>query len=169
MSGNVKLVLENESLRSASHVTISPAGIVYVSLTDLDCYRLIRYEKREIETSNLRKGIDYVETYYNKYFKDKGIFQFRFEQRIEDIMLTNEYCNLNSFIDLFNLMLRAFNVNNLDTEHAKMVEQFFVYCLCWGICGTFGIEDLKIISRDYFCLKTNNIICPKDLNPIQSK
>jgi dynein heavy chain len=165
MSDNVKLVFENESLRNASPATVSRAGIVYVSLTDLGWYRLIRYEKRERETRNLRKGNDYVETYYNKYFKDKNIFQFLFEQRIEGTVPTNEYCKLKAFIDLFNRMLRAFKVDNLDAEHAKMVEQIFVYCLCWGICGTFGIEDRKIISRDYFCLKTNNFPVPKDLNP----
>jgi len=54
---------------------------------------------------------------------------------------------LKSFIDLFNRMLRAFKVDNLDAEHAKLVEMIFVYCLCWGICGTFTIEDRKLISQ----------------------
>jgi len=58
MSENVKLVFENESLRNASPATVSRAGIVYVSLTDLKWYRLIRYEKKERELRNLRKGND---------------------------------------------------------------------------------------------------------------
>jgi len=45
-------------------------------------------------------------------------------------------------------MLRAFKVENLDAEHAKLVEMIFVYCLVWGICGTLSVEDRKIVSRD---------------------
>lgn len=70
-----------------------------------------------------------------------------FQNRIEGTVPTNEYCKLKSFIDLFNRMLRAFKVDNLDAEHAKLVEMIFVYCLCWGICGTFTIEDRKVISQ----------------------
>jgi predicted mannosyl-3-phosphoglycerate phosphatase (HAD superfamily) len=31
---------------------------------------------------------------------------------------------------MFNRMIKAFKVENLDAEHAKLVEQIFVYCLC---------------------------------------
>ena len=63
MSDNVKLVFENESLRNASPATVSRAGIVYVSLTDLGWERLVKFEKKERETRNVRKGNDYVEGY----------------------------------------------------------------------------------------------------------
>jgi len=58
MSDNVKLVFENESLVNASPATVSRAGIVYVSLTDLGWKRYIRKEKKERDKISKKGGVD---------------------------------------------------------------------------------------------------------------
>lgn len=70
------------------------------------------------------------------------------DNRIDGTVPTNEYCKLKAFIDIFNRMLRAFKADNLDAEHAQLVEKIFVFCLCWGVCGTLDVENRKLISKD---------------------
>lgn len=62
MSDNVKLIFENESLKNASPATVSRAGIVYVSHTDLGWKRYIEKEKLDRGTKIGKKGgNDFVE------------------------------------------------------------------------------------------------------------
>jgi len=49
----------------------------------------------------------------------------------------------------------------VEADTAPLAEKIFIYCLCWGICGTFDTEQRKKMSASYFCLKENSFPVPK--------
>lgn len=82
-------------------------------------------------------------------------------ENINGCVPTNEYCKVKNFMELYNRMLELFKCEQVESDTAQLAERIFLYCLCWGVCGTLNPEDRKKMSNNYFCKAGNNFPVPK--------
>jgi dynein heavy chain len=148
MTDNVKLMFEVEDLRNASPATVSRAGIIYVSDSDLDWEPVLK-SWLKLKPSNLSTMF---ESFFKKFVgtctgpKSFGhLFQFliKFTKPViqcSRIGIIEGCCNL-----LDGLLIDADLHNNIDKQTIEL-ERLFIYALTWSVGGLLEVDD-----RAKFC------------------
>ena len=145
MTDNVKMMFEVETLVNASPATVSRAGIIYVSDTDLDWGPVIQswIDKRPDESRRqLLKDLT------TKWFgqctsTDPGhCFDFLLRQTSE-VMKDGRVGKVSSFIQLFQALTEhdCSDLITASTNKGKCLEKFFLYSLCWSLGSLLEAED----------------------------
>ena len=147
MTDNVKIMFEVETLVNASPATVSRAGIIYVSETDLDWAPVIEawVQNRPEEG---RKTIlrNLIEKWFGKCSAtDPGrCFDF-LSRNTNEVMKEGRVGRICSFTLLFQGLTEgeecaALGVNN---ELEIDMEKIFLYCLCWSIAALLEADDRR--------------------------
>jgi len=144
MTDNVKIMFEVETLVNASPATVSRAGIIYVSETDLDWGPVLEAWVRKRSDANhqtfLRSLIDkWIGTSTPT---DPGkCFDF-LQRNTSEVMKEGRVGRISSFTQLFQGLTEEGSDSNFISEgNNKALERIFVYCLCWSVGALLEAED----------------------------
>jgi dynein heavy chain len=144
MTDNVKMMFEVETLVNASPATVSRAGIIYVSDTDLDWAPVIEswIKKRPDED---RQRI--LRELSSKWFgvctpTDPGhCFDF-LARHTTEVMKEGRVGKISSFAQLFQGLTEGDHCESITSSDAleSHLEKFFLYSLCWSLGGLLEAE-----------------------------
>ena len=143
MTDNVKIMFEVETLVNASPATVSRAGIIYVSETDLDWAPVLEAWVRKRSDSNhqtfLRSLIDkWIGTSTPT---DPGqCFDF-LQRNTSEVMKEGRVGKISSFTQLFQGLTEEGSDSNFIGNNNKALERIFIYCLCWSVGALLEAED----------------------------
>ncbi len=145
MTDNVKMMFEVETLVNASPATVSRAGIIYVSDTDLDWAPVMEsWIRKRSDTSRQQVLRDLS----NKWIgtctpTDPGhCFDFLLRQTAE-VMKEGRVGRVSRFTQLFQALTEGdcSELITSSTSPEKCLERFFVYSLCWSLGALLEADD----------------------------
>ncbi|KAL4171660.1 hypothetical protein KRP22_009750 [Phytophthora ramorum] len=146
MTDNCKLLFEVEDLRNASPATVSRAGIVYVSDTDLDwepvAQRWLR-TRPEPQRAALARSI---RTLVGGGGTTPGagsghLFEF-LTRRCQPVMIAPRVALMQSCLNLLQSLLERSELSeNSPADMELELERLFVFALAWAIGGVLDLED----------------------------
>jgi dynein heavy chain len=142
MTDNVKIMFEVETLVNASPATVSRAGIIYVSETDLDWAPVLEAWVRK------RADADYqtfLRSLIEKWIgtcspSDPGpCFDF-LQRNLSEVMKEGRVGKISSFTQLLQGLTEDQECSFIGTNNIAL-ERIFVYCLCWSVGALLEAED----------------------------
>ena len=149
MIPNMKAFFEPENLANASPATVSRAGIIYVSDSELGWKPVVAswLAKRRPQEATVMKPL------FDKYVGD--LFDY-IRLNLRPTMPNQEVCQVGTLLSLLEACLKpSFDSNeNLSEGH---IERLFIYCLTWSLGGLLTIEDRKKFSTVMYQLGSDNL------------
>lgn len=148
MIDNVKLMFEVEDLRNASPATVSRAGIIYVSSSDLDWEPVLKAWLNRKTNAQLCSILTQL---FKKYIgscdgvKSYGhLFSF-LSKSCKPVMAVSRIGAIEGCCHLLDgiLDICEFSSHDLSNE----VERVFLYCLSWSLGGLLEIEDRQKFTQ----------------------
>jgi dynein heavy chain, axonemal len=143
MTDNVKLMFEVEDLRNASPATVSRAGIIYVSTTDLDWGPVMEGWLVTLpeQRASILRGLVFKYLGRCDGNKDVGhIFTFM-AKRCNMVVKTGRVHLVESCIRLFTGLLAGANLSDSVSDLTDELEKIFLFCLTWSVGGLLETED----------------------------
>jgi dynein heavy chain len=150
MTDNVRILFEVQDLRNASPATVSRAGIVFVSDTDLGYAPLVEAwmsARREEEQAILRELHEqFIEAPASQDWLSKNV-QFA---------MTASFTHL--VVNLYKLMDGLLKPSVLEQKvlARNVLERFFIYSLCWSLGSLLEAAERKQFSN-FICEVTDNV------------
>ena len=142
MSGMMKAMFEPENLNNASPATVSRAGIIYVSETELGWKPLVAswLDKRRKQESALLKPM------FDKYI-DPIIHFITLE--CKPIMggipwehVSRDFCSVGSLLTMLQACLKPTSEGDKpETLSEGHYERLFIYCVCWSLGAMLPADD----------------------------
>lgn len=154
MTDNVKILFEVEDLRNASPATVSRAGIIFVSDSDLDWMPIV--DAWCLGIPNLQAGV--LRGFFDKYVMgdDKGtalqpepigsLFTF-INRHCSKVIETPRVALVSGILDLLTSFLKSMQLDNEEEDGIEAVditpelERVFTFALVWGVGGLLELED----------------------------
>jgi dynein heavy chain len=159
MTDNVKMMFEVETLVNASPATVSRAGIIYVSDTDLDWGPVIEswVQKRpDLERQNILRDLIHKWLGNCSPANPGRCFEF-LSKNCSEVMKEGRVGRIISFTQLFQGLTEGPDSAAIGVTGDKRydLERFFLYCLCWSIAALLEAEgrfkfDLWLRDNDSF-------------------
>ena len=143
MTDNVRLLFEVQDLRNASPATVSRAGIVFVSATDLGCEPVVTawLRTRKEEEAELLKSL------YDKFIVAPELFVW-LTRTTRNVMRVSDVHLVTSLLDLLQGMLGAGNTAESKVHSLAQLERVFLYSLCWSLGSLLESDDrLKFSTK----------------------
>ena len=155
MIPNVKAMFENENLNNASPATVSRAGIIFVSGSDLGWKPILEAwiaGRREAERPMLQAIAD-------KYID--GLLDCIFKECKSPMPIVDN----NKITTFFTMMtyLLAKSVESKEVYAANAIEKLAIYALCWAVGGTLESNDRHKV--DVFMRKQGKELCDEPEDP----
>ncbi len=142
MADTTKVVFEVENLNNASPATVSRAGIVYISETDLD-WEPVLYtwlKDRAVDKVQLNpEETNWINEFIDKYIIKPDMFPLLIKQYTY-VMYTPPIVRINQLLNLITALFLPYQEKQEQLDKASM-EKFFVYSFAWAIGGLFETED----------------------------
>lgn len=162
MTDNVKIMFEVETLVNASPATVSRAGIIYVSETDLDWAPVIEAWVRKRSDEGRKELLRELIT---KWFgnctpTDPGhCFDF-LSRSTQEVMKEGRVGRISSFTQLFQGLTEGQESSFSDSDEGSSLEleKIFVYCICWSVAALLEAEDRQKFDQWLREKDTNNIM-----------
>jgi len=144
MTDNVKIMFEVEDLRNASPATVSRAGIIYVSASDLDWAPVVEAWCNTMQASGHTEV--FTELFKNFVGVSEGDREvghiFRFIQKTcSQVMKLSRVGMATKTFELIQSMLKTAELSESPTDRRSELERLFIFALVWGIGGMFEEED----------------------------
>jgi len=147
MSGTMKAMFEPENLNNASPATVSRAGIIYVSETELGWVPLVDSwldTRRKAEAEMLRLCFDkYVD----------GLLQVM-RLSCKPVMtgspwdhVSRDFCQVTTLITLLEACLEPSDKAG-ETLSEHHYERLFLYCVTWALGGMLPVQDRAKLSKE---------------------
>ena len=164
MTDNVKIMFEVETLVNASPATVSRAGIIYVSDTDLDWAPIIEAWVRKRPDADRQ---DILRSLITKWLGncspvDPGhCFDF-LSRNTSEVMKDGRAGRIISFTQLFQGLTEGPNCAEIGKTNdlALDLERLFLYCICWSIASLLESED-RLKFDQWLRGKDTNKVMPK--------
>jgi len=142
MTPNVKIMFEVETLVNASPATVSRAGIIYVSDTDLDWSPVVEGWVRKQPTSQQ----EILRNLFKKYMGesspvDPGHCIDWVNRNTSAVMVNSRVGATAGLMDLFKGLTEGPGALDISTDSLMRMEKIFLYCLAWSIGGLLEAED----------------------------
>lgn len=149
MTANVKIMFEVETLVNASPATVSRAGIIYVSETDLDWSPTVEgwIRKQPSSQHNLLRDL------FTKYMgasspTDPGHCIDWLNRNVQQVMTTSRVGVTTAMCDLFKGLTEGKGAIDITVDTEMRVERILLYCLIWTVGGL--LEQEHRIKFDAF-------------------
>lgn len=144
MTENVKMMFEVETLVNASPATVSRAGIIYVSETDLDWGPVIEswIQKREKARQPLLRN--FITKWIGTCTPNDPGHCFSFISRhTKEVIKDGRVGKITSFSQLFQGLTEGPGSERLSTSDTIEydLEKLFIYCICWSLGALLEAED----------------------------
>ena len=142
MTPNVKVMFEVETLVNASPATVSRAGIIYVSETDLDWSPYVEGWIRQ--QPNNQQAI--LRQLFTKYMgssspTDPGHCLDWISRNVPQVLMCSRVGLLTGLCDLFKGLTEGKGAVDITIENELRIERILVYCLCWSVGGLLEAES----------------------------
>ena len=159
MSGSMKAMFEPENLNNASPATVSRAGIIYVSDTELGWRPLVA---SWLETRG-KAETEALSPLFEKYVDDLITF-IKLECRpvmggIPWEHVSRDFCSIGSLLTMLDASLKP-AVEASETYDAERYERVVVYCTVWALGGVLPLEDRTKFNRQLVTLCGSNVPTP---------
>ncbi|CAD7937238.1 unnamed protein product [Amoebophrya sp. A120] len=162
MTDNCKIVFEVENLRNASPATVSRAGIIFISPSDLGWKPVLTswLAKRTEINANRFDEAEHIRDIFNKlvYTPPPGtgicedLFDY-FNRNIETVMPLNDSLVILNTLNMLSALLHtAVQANEVLPKEAYMRLCFF--CIVWGFTGLCEPEE-RVKFYEKFCESVN--------------
>ncbi|GMH97336.1 hypothetical protein TrST_g8180 [Triparma strigata] len=165
MTDNVKIMFEVEDLRNASPATVSRAGIIYVSASDLDWAPVV-------EAWANKKEDRFLGEHLSKLFKrfvgecegDKEVGHlFRFMNRnCKQVMSLSRVAMATKCYELLDVMVEKAELSESPSDKEMELERLFLFALTWSVGGMFEMEDRA--KFDEYLREFSQVMPPKQNN-----
>eukprot|EP00927_Polykrikos_kofoidii_P046386 TRINITY_DN40623_c0_g2_i1.p1 TRINITY_DN40623_c0_g2~~TRINITY_DN40623_c0_g2_i1.p1 ORF type:complete len:3637 (-),score=783.39 TRINITY_DN40623_c0_g2_i1:390-10571(-) len=142
MTDNCKIVFEVENLRNASPATVSRAGIIFVSASDLGWEPLVAsfLLQRLDHGANRQAEVDILKPLFDKWLKNAppntGAAQDLFDYHLRNIRLVMPINDSIIITNVLNLFAAA--VKNTVEENYVLADDAYRRVLCWCVMWGFG-------------------------------
>mmetsp|Transcript_17913 Transcript_17913/g.16185 ORF Transcript_17913/g.16185 Transcript_17913/m.16185 type:complete len:3436 (+) Transcript_17913:1-10308(+) len=160
MTPNVKIMFEVETLVNASPATVSRAGIIYVSETDLDWAPVVEGWVRKQPTTyqNILKNL------FTKYMgtctpTNPGHCIDFLNRNTSQVMSLSRVGVTSALADLYKGLVEGKGANDVSIDTEQRIEKIFLYCLAWTVGGVLEAEDR--IKFDEFLRGIDRTMMPK--------
>jgi dynein heavy chain len=144
MTDNVKMMFEVETLVNASPATVSRAGIIYVSDTDLDWAPVLESWVRKRDSIRQDLLRDMIKKWLGECTpSDSGpCFSF-LSRQTKEIMEEGRVGKISSFAQLFQGLTEGVGskILAMSDNFAHEMEKFFLYSLCWSVGALLEADD----------------------------
>ncbi|KAG2951559.1 Dynein gamma chain, flagellar outer arm [Phytophthora cactorum] len=141
MTDNCKLLFEVEDLRNASPATVSRAGIVYVSDTDLDWEPVAQRWLRMRPDSQRAALTRSMRTLVGETTGSGNLFEF-LTRRCRPVMMAPRVALIQSCLNLLQSLLERSELSeNSQADMELELERLFAFALAWAIGGVLDLED----------------------------
>jgi dynein heavy chain len=140
MSGTMKAMFEPENLNNASPATVSRAGIIYVSDSELGWNPLVNSwldTRRPQEAALLRP---FFVTYIDALIRTMKLECKPVMNGIPWEHVSRDFCSITSLLTLLNaVLLDAVRTSEIFSE--GHYERLFIYCCCWSMGSMLPLVD----------------------------
>jgi len=153
MTDNCKIVFEVQDLRNASPATVSRAGIIYVSASDLGWQPITEaWMNRRPELNSSRQAeVDILKPLFDRWLKSKppnsGAAEDFFDwcmRNIKLVMPCNDSILIVQTLNLLSASLRSYvDENAIPAEDTY--RRILCWCIMWGFGGLLEPEPRKLI------------------------
>ena len=152
MTDNVRLLFEVQDLRNASPATVSRAGIVFVSATDLGCDPVVTawLRTRKEEEAELLRSL------YDKFIAVPELFLW-LTRTTRNVMRVSDVHLVTNLLDLLQGMLGAGNTAESKVHSLAQLERVFLYSLCWSLGSLLESDDRLKFSAKLAELAAGNL------------
>lgn len=144
MTDNVKIMFEVETLVNASPATVSRAGIIFVSDTDLDWLPYVEgwIQKQAVGVQNLFRSL------FSRYMgvctpTDSGHCIDYLNRNTNQVMLLSRVGLVTALCDMYIGLTEGKNAIDISIETEVRIEKIFLYCLAWTLGGLLETEDRR--------------------------
>jgi len=143
MTDNVKIMFEVENLANASPATVSRAGIVYVSDTDLDWLPVATAWIKKITNADQQQLLTDL---YAKWVGDNTpvetghVFSF-LARYTQEVLSTSRVGTCSSLYKLLEALLGKTSLSSDLEDMSDQMEKLFLYSLSWSIGGLLEPQD----------------------------
>jgi dynein heavy chain, axonemal len=142
MTDNVKIMFEVETLVNASPATVSRAGIIYVSDTDLDWLAYVQGWIATQPPSQQAVLTELMDHYLgNCSPTDVGHTLEFLSRNTHQVMSCSRVGLLTALCDLFKGLTEGKGAIDISTDTAIRIEKIYLYCLFWTVGGLLEAED----------------------------
>jgi dynein heavy chain len=163
MTPNVKMMFEVETLVNASPATVSRAGIIYVSDTDLDWSATVEGWVRK-QPSSMQTQLRLLFTKYMGASSpiDPGHCIDWINRNVSQVMSTSRVGITTGLCDLFKGLTEGKGAIDISVDTETRIEKIFIYCLFWSVGGLLEADD-RIKFHEYIktCDKSIAEMMPK--------
>jgi dynein heavy chain len=136
MTPNVKMMFEVETLVNASPATVSRAGIIYVSDTDLDWSPTVEgwVRKQPLSQQALLRSL------FTKYMgssspTDPGHCIDWLNRNVSQVMQVSRVGVTTGLSDLFRGLTEGKGAIDISVDSDSRIEKIFIYCMFWSVGG----------------------------------
>jgi dynein heavy chain len=142
MTDNVKAMFEVEDLRNASPATVSRAGIIYVSASDLDWGPVVE----SWLTGRPATQIAPLKEFFKKYVgenteKEIGhIFRFLRKECVE-VLISTRVGVVEASLKLLTALLGSAELSISEADLSGELERLFLFSISWSIGGLLSPDD----------------------------
>ncbi|CAM9783470.1 unnamed protein product [Ectocarpus sp. 6 AP-2014] len=159
MTDNVKLIFEVEDLRNASPATVSRAGIIYVSDSDLDWQPVMESRLKKLPPG---RG-DILREFFRKYVgeclgpKEPGhLFEF-ITRTCRPVMNCTRVGQIEATIRLLSEMLESSDMSQSPEDARDELERLFLFSVSWALGGL--LEPDERVKFDQYLQQ----LCPENM------
>ncbi|CBN78680.1 dynein heavy chain [Ectocarpus siliculosus] len=159
MTDNVKLIFEVEDLRNASPATVSRAGIIYVSDSDLDWQPVMESRLKKLPPG---RG-DILREFFRKYVgeclgpKEPGhLFDF-ITRTCRPVMNCTRVGQIEATIRLLSEMLESSDMSQSPEDAQGELERLFLFSVSWALGGL--LEPDERVKFDQYLQQ----LCPENM------
>ncbi len=176
MTDNVKLMFEVEDLRNASPATVSRAGIIFVSESDLDWEPVLKswLMKKPVQQATIFASI--FSKYVGKCEGPKAfghLFLF-VNKHCKPVLSCSRVGMIEGCCQLLDGLLEISDLASSNEALAGELERLFLYTVCWSVGGLLETEDRSKFSEYLVSLANKpsstsaDSILPKFENPVDT-
>ena len=163
MTDNVKIMFEVETLVNASPATVSRAGIIYVSDTDLDWLAYVQGWIATQPSSQQEILTDLMSHYMGTCTPtDVGHCLEFLNRECQQVMNCSRIGLLSALCDLFKGLTEGKGAIDITTDTAIRMEKIFLYCMFWTVGGLLEAEDR--LKFDQYVRKIDRNKCMPQVN-----
>ena len=150
MTDNTKILFENENLDNASPATVSRAGIIWVSETDLDWAPVAEawVMKQSVGLRDHLRALMLKWVGENTSIEKGHLFDF-IDRACSDVLKTARVAKVSAFLNLMNglFQLSPTHFSGDGSQTLPRLERIFVYAVSWSLCGLLEVDDRKKVDE----------------------